>query len=104
MAWSNIAGAQVTVSEFHSVGSDHLPLLISFPSPPPPPTPSFAKDPGPGIKDFFSLPPAFPLHSADDIDAEAARMLLAAALQQPTRLLLLVHTQPATLCPGGERS
>ena len=78
LAWANIPGGDATVSEFHTVGSDHLPLHISLPYDRPRPGPTRLRtldyDLGAKMREYLAPPPLGPLHTPDDVD-EAARQL-----------------------------
>ena len=78
LAWSNIPGSDATVSEYHSVGSDHLPLHISLRVNKPRLGHTLLRrvneDLGSQMREFLTLLPLGPLHTAEDID-EAAQQL-----------------------------
>ena len=78
LAWTNIPGSDATVSEYHTVGSDHFPLHISLQCNIPRPGHTLLRtvdeDLGAKMRDLLTLLPLGPLNSAKDID-DAARQL-----------------------------
>ena len=78
LAWTNIPGSDATVSEYHSVGSDHRPLHISLQANRPRPGHTLLRkvdeDLGRKMREFLTLLPLGPLDTAENID-EAAQQL-----------------------------
>ena len=78
LAWTNIPGSDATVSEYHTVGSDHLPLHISLQCNMPRPGHTLLRtvdeDLGAKMRDFLTLLPLGPLNSAKDIDQAAQQL------------------------------
>ena len=78
LAWSDIPGSDATVSEYHQVGSDHLPLHISLQVKKPCPGHTLLRDIsehlGEKMREFLTPLSLGPLHTADNID-EAAQQL-----------------------------
>ena len=78
LAWSDIPGIDATVSEYHKVGSDHLPLHISLHVKKPCPghtlLRNISEDLSDKMREFLTPLSLGPLHTADNID-EAAQQL-----------------------------
>ena len=78
LAWSNIPGSDATVSEYHKVGSDHLPLHISLQVNKPRPGHTLLRnineDLGNKMREILTPLTWGPLRTAEDID-EAAQQL-----------------------------
>ena len=78
LAWTNIPGSDATVSEYHTVGSDHLPLHISLQCNMPRPGHTLLRtvdeDLGAKMRDLLTLLPLGPLNSAKDIDQAAQQL------------------------------
>ena len=78
LAWSDIPGSDATVSEYHKVGSDYLPLHISLHVKKPCPghtlLRNISEDLGEKMREFLTPLSLDPLHTTDSID-EAAQQL-----------------------------
>ena len=78
LAWTNIPGSDATVSEYHAVGSDHLPLHISLQCNTPRPGHTLLRtvdqDLGAKMRDFLTLPPLGRLDTVEDVDEAALQL------------------------------
>ena len=78
LAWTNIPGSDATVSEYHAVGSDHLPLHISLHCNTPRPGHTLLRtvdqDLGAKMRDFLTLPPLGRLDTAEDVNEAALQL------------------------------
>ena len=95
LAWANISGATATVSEYHTVGSDHLPLHITIPPLTTVKRFTHIRCPNDALAEqmclSLQLPPQHNLLTAEDID-EAAHQLQECA----TRAYSAACTRPTS--------